>query len=257
MDSLPALMSAHLPLGFIDGLGGMEMLLIFAVALLLFGGDKLPEFARGLGKVMREVKKAASGVEDEFRRAMDEDERKRLLAALDRLVFSDMDRLHIALDLRRHARDVGAQLRVVGRDVEPAIGEPVEGEPASAHKRHDSDSKQHLLANAAAGCRRSRRCIRGLRRGGRSLWRRRRFGFDLDRFERHFASCIVPGSRATAKYNVIDVTFGLKCSGDNASIKTSQLRLSLSLCRNQIPAPQTSRPSNPKPAGPSFAAPHF
>ena len=52
--------------------------LVFAVALLLFGGDKLPEFARGIGKVMREVKKAASGVEDEFRRAMDEDERKRL-----------------------------------------------------------------------------------------------------------------------------------------------------------------------------------
>ena len=69
-----------MPLGFIDGLGGMEMLLVFAVALLLFGGDKLPEFARGIGKVMREVKKAASGVEDEFRRAMDEDERKRLQA---------------------------------------------------------------------------------------------------------------------------------------------------------------------------------
>ena len=80
MVSVAALDSALLPLGFIDGLGGMEMLLIFAVALLLFGGDKLPEFARGLGKVMREVKKAASGVEDEFRRAMDEDERKRLAA---------------------------------------------------------------------------------------------------------------------------------------------------------------------------------
>ncbi|MFZ9745502.1 MAG: Sec-independent protein translocase subunit TatA/TatB [Opitutaceae bacterium] len=81
MNAVSALEPALLPLGFIDGLGGMEMLLIFAVALMLFGGDKLPEFARGLGKVMREVKKAASGVEDEFRRAMDEDERKRLLAA--------------------------------------------------------------------------------------------------------------------------------------------------------------------------------
>lgn len=80
MVSVTALEFARLPLGFIDGLGGMEMLLVFAVALLLFGGDKLPEFARGIGKVMREVKKAASGVEDEFRRAMDEDERKRLQA---------------------------------------------------------------------------------------------------------------------------------------------------------------------------------
>jgi TatA/E family protein of Tat protein translocase len=68
------------PLGFIDGLGGPEMLLVLVIVLLLFGGDKLPEFARGMGKTMRELKKAASGVEDEFRRAMDEDERKKAAA---------------------------------------------------------------------------------------------------------------------------------------------------------------------------------
>ena len=63
-------------LAFIDGLGAPEMLLIFVLVLVLFGGNKLPEFARGLGKTMREFKKAASGVEEEFRRALDEDERK-------------------------------------------------------------------------------------------------------------------------------------------------------------------------------------
>ncbi len=65
------------PLAFIDGLGGPEMVLVFVIVLLLFGGQKLPEFARGLGKTMREFKKAASGVEDEFRRALEEDERKK------------------------------------------------------------------------------------------------------------------------------------------------------------------------------------
>lgn len=70
-------------LGFIDGLGGAEMLLIFVIVLLLFGGDKLPEFARGLGKTMREFKKAASGVEEEFKRAMEEDERKRAATAIE------------------------------------------------------------------------------------------------------------------------------------------------------------------------------
>lgn len=64
-------------LAFIDGLGGPEMVMVFVVVLLLFGGQKLPEFARGLGKTMREFKKAASGVEDEFRRALEEDERKK------------------------------------------------------------------------------------------------------------------------------------------------------------------------------------
>jgi len=80
MPSFIALLPLDPPIAFIDGLGGAEMLLIFAIVLLLFGGDKLPEFARGLGKTMRELKKAASGVEDEFRRAMEEDERKKYAA---------------------------------------------------------------------------------------------------------------------------------------------------------------------------------
>ena len=44
---------------FIDSLGGPEMMVIFVVVLLLFGGKKLPEFARGMGKSIREFKKAA------------------------------------------------------------------------------------------------------------------------------------------------------------------------------------------------------
>ena len=68
--------SVSVSLAFIDGLGGMEMLLVFVIALLLFGGDKLPGFARSIGKTMREFKKAASGVEEEFKRALEEDERK-------------------------------------------------------------------------------------------------------------------------------------------------------------------------------------
>lgn len=63
--------SAHL-FAFIEGIGGPELMMIMLVVLLLFGGKKLPEFARGLGKSMREFKKAASGVEEEIRRAMDE-----------------------------------------------------------------------------------------------------------------------------------------------------------------------------------------
>ena len=70
------------PLAFIEGLGGMEMMLIFVLVLVLFGGNKLPEFARGLGKTIREFKKAAAGVEDEFKRALEEDERKQHLAQL-------------------------------------------------------------------------------------------------------------------------------------------------------------------------------
>ena len=61
-------------LAFIDGLGGGEMLLIFFVILLLFGGQRLPELARGLGKSIREFKQATSGVEDQIKRALDDSE---------------------------------------------------------------------------------------------------------------------------------------------------------------------------------------
>lgn len=61
---------------FIEGLGGPEMLMIMFIVLLLFGANRLPELAKGIGKSVREFKKAASGVEDEVRRAMEEEPAK-------------------------------------------------------------------------------------------------------------------------------------------------------------------------------------
>lgn len=62
-----------LPAAFIDGIGGGELVMIMFVVLLLFGADKLPELARGMGKTLREVKKATSGVEQEIKKAMEEE----------------------------------------------------------------------------------------------------------------------------------------------------------------------------------------
>jgi TatA/E family protein of Tat protein translocase len=61
-------------LAFIEGIGGPELLLIMFIILLLFGANRLPELAKGIGKSVREFKKAASGVEEEVRRAMEEHE---------------------------------------------------------------------------------------------------------------------------------------------------------------------------------------
>lgn len=46
-------------------MGTGELLLILAVALLLFGGKRLPELAKSLGQGVREFKKACNGLEDE------------------------------------------------------------------------------------------------------------------------------------------------------------------------------------------------
>jgi sec-independent protein translocase protein TatA len=47
------------------GLGTQEILLIAVVLLLMFGGKKIPELMKGLGKGMKEFKDAKDGANDE------------------------------------------------------------------------------------------------------------------------------------------------------------------------------------------------
>jgi TatA/E family protein of Tat protein translocase len=61
-----------LPVAFIESIGGGELMLVLVIALMLFGGDKLPELARGMGKAMREFKKTTGAMQDELKRAMEE-----------------------------------------------------------------------------------------------------------------------------------------------------------------------------------------
>ena len=56
--------------------GGMEWLLIAFVVLLLFGGKKIPELAKGLGSGIKNFKKAIKDDEDEVVNKSDEIERK-------------------------------------------------------------------------------------------------------------------------------------------------------------------------------------
>ncbi len=56
-------------------IGYGELLLIFLIVLLLFGGRKIPEIAKGLGKGMREFKKARDDIHDAIEREIDDIER--------------------------------------------------------------------------------------------------------------------------------------------------------------------------------------
>ena len=49
-------------------IGTPELILILGVILLLFGGKKMPELSRGLGKGIREFKDASEGVKREIHR---------------------------------------------------------------------------------------------------------------------------------------------------------------------------------------------
>lgn len=61
--------------------GYSEWIVIVLVILLLFGAKRLPELARGLGKSIREFKKATSEVEDNIREAMRDEGKKQTSSA--------------------------------------------------------------------------------------------------------------------------------------------------------------------------------
>ncbi len=56
--------------------GGSEWILIVVVVLLMFGGKKIPELMRGVGKGIREFNDAKSNVKNEIEEGMKEKETK-------------------------------------------------------------------------------------------------------------------------------------------------------------------------------------
>jgi len=58
------------------GLGPWELLLIFMALLLLFGAKRLPEIAQGMGKGIREFKRAMKDTSDEIKGSVNEEPRK-------------------------------------------------------------------------------------------------------------------------------------------------------------------------------------
>ena len=64
--SLPFFMLAA-----IFGLGGPELMIILVIILLMFGGSKLPQLARGLGDSVREFKKASKDIAEESKESTD------------------------------------------------------------------------------------------------------------------------------------------------------------------------------------------
>ena len=52
---------------------GPEMIMIFFAILLLFGGKKIPELMRGMGKGIKEFNNARASIESELKEGMKED----------------------------------------------------------------------------------------------------------------------------------------------------------------------------------------
>jgi sec-independent protein translocase protein TatA len=61
---------------FLFSLGAPEIILILLVILILFGAKKIPEMMQGLGKGIKEFKKATKDIESEITNAGNVDDKK-------------------------------------------------------------------------------------------------------------------------------------------------------------------------------------
>lgn len=52
-------------------ISGAEIFVVLIIAVMLFGADKLPEIARGLGKGMRQIKDATNDIKREIQNSAD------------------------------------------------------------------------------------------------------------------------------------------------------------------------------------------
>lgn len=55
-------------------IGPLEILVVGAIALIVFGPEKLPQIARQIGKTANELRRMAADVKQEFDAGLDEDE---------------------------------------------------------------------------------------------------------------------------------------------------------------------------------------
>jgi sec-independent protein translocase protein TatA len=53
-------------------IGGPEIIIIAIIILVLFGGRKIPELMKGLGKGMKEFKEASKDTEDTIKKERDD-----------------------------------------------------------------------------------------------------------------------------------------------------------------------------------------
>ena len=57
-------------------IGGPEIIIILLLVLVLFGGKKIPELMKGLGKGVKEYKKAMNGIEEEVNNATSDNQQQ-------------------------------------------------------------------------------------------------------------------------------------------------------------------------------------
>ncbi|RFZ95684.1 twin-arginine translocase TatA/TatE family subunit [Mucilaginibacter conchicola] len=104
-------------------IGTPEMILILFVALMLFGGNKLPELARGLGKGIREFKDASEDVKREINNQINNYEDKKPAAKVEEKAVEAEDDNNTAANYKPYEPVEGAISAYTGHSATDAIEE--------------------------------------------------------------------------------------------------------------------------------------
>jgi sec-independent protein translocase protein TatA len=114
------------------GIGGSEFIFIIIIAIMLFGADKIPEVARGLGKGMQQLKNATEDIKSEIHKTAEEngldkssltggisDEVAKVKQNFNKIMENSNDR---SFGLDKITADVDAEINKVKEDIETMQG---------------------------------------------------------------------------------------------------------------------------------------
>ena len=116
-------------------IGFLELVVVFVVALLVIGPDKLPSFAQKLGKALQEFRKASADVTKDVRENVIEP-----LEEAQRPIREAMEPLEeLNREIRDDIKDMEKGLKNIGKPAPKKPEEKAEPEPAPAPAESEAE----------------------------------------------------------------------------------------------------------------------
>lgn len=109
------------------GIGPAELILILVVTLIVLGPERMPEIARALARLMRDLRHAMDEVRDQF----DEMTREDLLGTkdIDTYYRETVDDVKKSIEAPPEVKDIGKEIEESVRDIENSSDSDKPNEP--------------------------------------------------------------------------------------------------------------------------------